>query len=236
MQNSTSKQRFSERKPHTLRQQKRDVKREPAKRRGPHTSQKSLWAPSCTRKAFFSLLQSLSLHAHRANHRQGNVNTWTFTEAPGHGFLRFVCLRGGQNRRHADARLDLPAAAREKLQRMRAPGGLASPFPTGSKRRWGLERMTKRKTRPNRAPAMRARICALPTRPRQVVWKPRPGLRLKKVQSKWLSWAVGLMDKASASGAGDSRFKSWAAHVAPGGGEQVSPPLAGTQPVPSKAG
>ena len=26
------------------------------------------------------------------------------------------------------------------------------------------------------------------------------------------SWPVGLMDKASASGAGDSRFESWAGH------------------------
>ena len=27
------------------------------------------------------------------------------------------------------------------------------------------------------------------------------------------NWPVGLMDKASASGAGDSRFESWAGHV-----------------------
>ena len=27
------------------------------------------------------------------------------------------------------------------------------------------------------------------------------------------AWPVGLMDKASASGAGDSRFESWAGHV-----------------------
>ena len=27
-------------------------------------------------------------------------------------------------------------------------------------------------------------------------------------------WPVGLMDKASASGAGDSRFESWAGHFA----------------------
>ena len=26
-------------------------------------------------------------------------------------------------------------------------------------------------------------------------------------------WPVGLMDKASASGAGDSRFESWAGHA-----------------------
>ena len=26
-------------------------------------------------------------------------------------------------------------------------------------------------------------------------------------------WPVGLMDKASASGAGDSRFESWAGHI-----------------------
>ena len=26
------------------------------------------------------------------------------------------------------------------------------------------------------------------------------------------NWPVGLMDKASASGAGDSRFESWAGH------------------------
>jgi hypothetical protein len=26
-------------------------------------------------------------------------------------------------------------------------------------------------------------------------------------------WPVGLMDKASASGAGDSRFESWAGHL-----------------------
>ena len=26
-------------------------------------------------------------------------------------------------------------------------------------------------------------------------------------------WSVGLMDKASASGAGDSRFESWADHM-----------------------
>ena len=31
----------------------------------------------------------------------------------------------------------------------------------------------------------------------------------------WLfvTWPVGLMDKASASGAGDSRFESWAGHM-----------------------
>ena len=29
-----------------------------------------------------------------------------------------------------------------------------------------------------------------------------------------IHWPVGLMDKASASGAGDSRFESWAGHVA----------------------
>ena len=28
-----------------------------------------------------------------------------------------------------------------------------------------------------------------------------------------LVWPVGLMDKASASGAGDSRFESWAGHL-----------------------
>ena len=28
------------------------------------------------------------------------------------------------------------------------------------------------------------------------------------------NWPVGLMDKASASGAGDSRFESWADHFA----------------------
>ena len=27
------------------------------------------------------------------------------------------------------------------------------------------------------------------------------------------NWPVGLMDKASASGAGDSRFESWAGHL-----------------------
>ena len=28
-----------------------------------------------------------------------------------------------------------------------------------------------------------------------------------------IQWPVGLMDKASASGAGDSRFESWAGHI-----------------------
>jgi hypothetical protein len=28
-----------------------------------------------------------------------------------------------------------------------------------------------------------------------------------------IPWPVGLMDKASASGAGDSRFESWAGHI-----------------------
>lgn len=28
-----------------------------------------------------------------------------------------------------------------------------------------------------------------------------------------MKWPVGLMDKASASGAGDSRFESWAGHI-----------------------
>ena len=31
--------------------------------------------------------------------------------------------------------------------------------------------------------------------------------------SKIVYWPVGLMDKASASGAGHSRFESWAGHV-----------------------
>ena len=30
-----------------------------------------------------------------------------------------------------------------------------------------------------------------------------------------VNWPVGLMDKASASGAGDSRFESWAGHLIP---------------------
>ena len=35
---------------------------------------------------------------------------------------------------------------------------------------------------------------------------------VRKLTHKKIKWPVGLMDKASASGAGDSRFESWAGH------------------------
>lgn len=35
-----------------------------------------------------------------------------------------------------------------------------------------------------------------------------------KPSCAFFKWPVGLMDKASASGAGDSRFESWAGHLA----------------------
>ena len=37
-------------------------------------------------------------------------------------------------------------------------------------------------------------------------------MRVRGLTGSGSDRAVGLMDKASASGAGDSRFKSWAAH------------------------
>ena len=37
--------------------------------------------------------------------------------------------------------------------------------------------------------------------------------RMQKVLPKSNNGPVGLMDKASASGAGDSRFESWAGHL-----------------------
>ena len=37
-------------------------------------------------------------------------------------------------------------------------------------------------------------------------------LAFKKACEFEFTWPVGLMDKASASGAGDSRFESWAGH------------------------
>ena len=36
---------------------------------------------------------------------------------------------------------------------------------------------------------------------------------LRHATSLFIEWPVGLMDKASASGAGDSRFESWAGHI-----------------------
>ena len=36
--------------------------------------------------------------------------------------------------------------------------------------------------------------------------------KIRKIIPKFHNWPVGLMDKASAPGAGDSRFESWAGH------------------------
>ena len=47
---------------------------------------------------------------------------------------------------------------------------------------------------------------------------------LRELRHADITWPVGLMDKASASGAGDSRFESWAGH------------LSGQDPPPSELG
>ena len=43
--------------------------------------------------------------------------------------------------------------------------------------------------------------------------RPLPSSRVNIPVSPFAMWPVGLMDKASASGAGDSRFESWAGHL-----------------------
>ena len=49
--------------------------------------------------------------------------------------------------------------------------------------------------------------------PYQIQWADWVSVRRYVMYAEPARWSVGLMDKASASGAGDSRFESWADHA-----------------------